>query len=445
MPLALLERLRVADADLPKALADLTGRTHLSEVILVSTCMRTEVYAVVERFHAGIGDLRNFLAELAGVSLEQVSEHLYDYFEETAASHLFEVASGLDSAVLGEGEVLSQVRHAWQRAWEEGAAGPTLSGLFRHAVEVGKRARSETAIARGITSLSQAAVALAERSLGGSLAGHPTLVVGVGDLGEGMCTALAARAGDGTAKPSAGTAGAGVGAPGASEEGGVGAPPGAAKPSAGGVLVANRTWSKAVELAARIGGRPVSLADLRPTMETVDVVLTSTGAPSVILEAADLEAVMAARGGRPLLVVDVAVPRNVDPAAGDLDGVTLLDMDDLAAFAEAGMQERRREATRVREIIAEEVERYLGVRAARGVAPVVVALRERAEALRQAELQRHRSRLDGLDQRQRDTVEALTRGLVAKLLHEPTVRLKVAATSPQGESLGEALRALFDL
>lgn len=416
VPLALLERLRVADADLPKALADLTGRTHLSEVILVSTCMRTEVYAVVERFHAGIGDLRNFLAELAGVSLEEVSEHLYDYFEETAASHLFEVASGLDSAVLGEGEVLSQVRHAWQRAWEEGAAGPTLSGLFRHAVEVGKRARSETAIARGITSLSQAAVALAERSLGGSLAGHPTLVVGVGDLGEGMCTALAARAGDGTAKP-----------------------------SAGGVLVANRTWSKAVELAARIGGRPVSLADLRPTMETVDVVLTSTGAPSVILEAADLEAVMAARGGRPLLVVDVAVPRNVDPAAGDLDGVTLLDMDDLAAFAEAGMQERRREATRVREIIAEEVERYLGVRAARGVAPVVVALRERAEALRQAELQRHRSRLDGLDQRQRDTVEALTRGLVAKLLHEPTVRLKGAATSPQRESLGEALRALFDL
>lgn len=412
VPLTLLERMRVGDADLPKALADLGCRTHLSEVVLVSTCMRTEVYAVVERFHAGIGDLRSFLAQLAGVGLDELSEHLYDYFEETATSHLFEVACGLDSAVLGEGEVLSQVRHAWERAWEEGAAGPTLSGLFRHAVEVGKRARSETAIARGITSLSQAAVALAERSLGGSLAGHPTMVVGVGDLGEGMCTALAARA---------------------------------AKPPASPVLVANRTWSKAVELAGRIGGRPVSMADLRLAMEAVDVVLTSTGAPSVILDVDDLEAVMAARGGRPLLVVDVAVPRNVDPAVAALDGMTLLDMDDLAAFAEAGMQERRREVTRVREIIAEEVDRYLGLRAARGVAPVVVALRERAEAVRLAELERHRSRLGVLDQRQRDAVEALTRGMVAKLLHEPTVRLKVAAASPQGESLGEALRALFDL
>ncbi len=409
VPLDLLERVRVGEADLPKALADLGGRTHLSEAVLVSTCMRTEVYAVVERFHDGIGDLRRFLAELAGVGLEELSQHLYDYFEETAAGHLFEVAAGLDSAVLGEGEVLSQVRHAWQRAWEEGAAGPTLSGLFRHAVEVGKRARSETAIARGITSLSQAAVALAERSLGGSLVDHPTLVVGAGDVGEGICTALASDAG------------------------------------ARQVLVANRTWSKAVELADRVSGRPVGMGDLGSAMEAVDVVLTSTGAPSVVLEVGDLEAVMAARGGRPLLVVDAAVPRNVDPAAAALDSLTLLDMDDLAAFAEAGMQERRREVKRVKDIIAEEVERYLGIRAARGVAPVVVALRERAEAVRQAELERHRGRLEGLDRLQREAVEALTRGMVAKLLHQPTVRLKEAAASPQGEALGEALRALFDL
>lgn len=412
VPLTLLERMRVGHAQLPKALADLGARSQVSEAVLVSTCMRTEVYAVVERFHAGMGDLRNFLADLAGVGPEEVSGHLYDYFEESAASHLFEVAAGLDSAVLGEGEVLSQVRQAWQRAWEEGVAGPTLSGLFRHAVEVGKRARSETAIARGITSLSQAAVVLAERSLGGSLAGHRALVVGAGDLGEGMSAALAARTG---------------------------------ATAAGSLLVANRTWSKAVELAGRIGGSPVPMADLGWAMGTVDVVLTSTAATSVILEAGDLEAVMAARAGRPLLVVDVAVPRNVDPAAASIEGVTLLNMDDLVRFAEAGMQERRRESARVREIIAEEVDRYLGVSAARGVASTVVALRERAEAIRQSELERHRSRLEGLDQGQRAAVEALTRAMLAKLLHEPTVRLKEAASSPQGEALGEALRALFDL
>ncbi|HEY1634186.1 MAG TPA: glutamyl-tRNA reductase [Acidimicrobiales bacterium] len=407
--LDLLERMTVSDAQLPKALRDLKDRAHLSEAVILSTCLRTEVYAVVERFHGGVSDIRGFLAGLSSCPPEDFADDLYSYFEQGAAAHLFEVAAGIDSAVLGEGEVLSQVRNAWERAWEESAAGPTLSHLFRHAVEVGKRARSETAIARGITSLSQAAVALVRERLGGSLDGYDVLMVGAGDVGEGMATALAASAG------------------------------------ARRVMVANRTEHRAVELAERVGGETVELGALGEALASVDVVLTSTGSPSILLEASDLVPVVRRRQGRPLLVMDVAVPRDVDPGVAELDGVTLLDMDDLRSFAEAGMAGRRRELARVRALVEEEVDRYLDTTAARGVAPLVAALRTRAEEVRVGELQRFRARLDDLDPREREAVEALTKGILGKLLHEPTMQLKDAAGSPRAERLGDALRVLFDL
>jgi glutamyl-tRNA reductase len=407
--LDMLERMTVSAAELPKALHDLKDRPHLSEAVVLSTCMRTEVYASVERFHGGVSDVRGFLARLSGSPSEDFADDLYSYFEDGAAAHLFEVAAGIDSPVLGEGEILGQVRNAWERAWEESAAGSTLSALFRHAVEVGKRARSETAIARGITSLSQAAVALVRERLGGSLDGYDVLMVGAGDVGEGMATALAASAG------------------------------------ARRVMVANRTQRRAVELAERVGGVAVEPGALGDALSSSDVVLTSTGSPSVLLEASDLAPVMRRRGGRPLLMMDVAVPRDVDPGVAELDGVTLLDMDDLRSFAESGMAGRRREVALVRTLVTEEVERYLDSTAARGVAPLITALRARAENARRAELDRYRSRLDTLDPRQREAVEALTKGIVGKLLHEPTVQLKEAAGSPSAERLGDALRTLFDL
>jgi glutamyl-tRNA reductase len=219
----------------------------------------------------------------------------------------------------------------------------------------------------------------------------------------------------------------------------------AASPGVADVLVANRSAPKASALAARIGGRPVELGALPNALEEVDLLLTSTGSPTVLLEAEDVADVMAARHGRPLLIADIAVPRDVDSAAGNVPGVTLLDMDDLRAFAEAGIEGRRQEIARVQEIIAEEVERYLATVTEREVAPLVADLRARAESLRQAELDRHRAKLDGLDPRQRAAVDAVTKAMLNKLLHEPTVRLKEAAGSPRGERLAEALRALFDL
>jgi glutamyl-tRNA reductase len=412
VPLEILERMAVNRARLPKALRDLALRPHLDEAVLLSTCMRTEVYASVDRFHGALQDVRHFLAELSDVPPDVFVDHLYAYYEDAAASHLFRVASGLDSAVLGEGEVLGQVKAAWEAARHEGVAGPTLGRLFRHAVEVGKRARAETGIARGTTSLSQAAVALAAATSGpDGLSGRSLLVLGVGDMGAGMAQTLAELAGDGGVE----------------------------------ILVANRTWTKAADLARRCGGRAVELGALATALETVDVLLTSTGSTQILIEADDLAEVMAGRAGRPLLIVDVALPRDVDPAAGDIPGVTLLDLDDLKQFAEAGVAHRRAEVAKVEDLITEQVDKYLGAAAEREVAPLIASLRDQAEEVRLAELSRFRTRLDRLSPREREAVEAVTRGLVAKLLHAPTVRLKDAAGTPQGDRLAEALQTLFDL
>jgi glutamyl-tRNA reductase len=408
VPLKILERMTVSDAGLPKALADLRGRDNLGEVVVLSTCMRTEVYATAERFHGAVVDVRNFLAEMGFTPPEDFSDHLYSYYAEAATAHLFRVVAGLDSAVVGESEIQGQVREAWEGAAAEGASGPVLAGLFRHALHVGKRARSETAIGRGTTSVSQAAVQMAAQRLG-TLEGRRILVLGAGDMGEGMALALAAT------------------------------------PGLADVMVANRSWAGAVALANRVGGRPVALGALGTALEEADLLLTSTASPSVLLHADDLAPVMDARPDRPLLVVDIAVPRDVDPGVGHLPGVTLLDMDDLRAFADAGLAGRRREIAKVQAIVDEEVERYAAVSTARELAPLVVALRRRGEELRAGELERFSAKLAGLDPDQRDAVEALTRSLLAKVLHEPTVRLKEAAGSPKADRLAEALRALFDL
>jgi glutamyl-tRNA reductase len=212
------------------------------------------------------------------------------------------------------------------------------------------------------------------------------------------------------------------------------------------VLVCNRTWDRALELAEAVGGRPVPLLDLPAALAEVDLLLTSTGASSIMVEHGDLEPVMASRGpDHPLLIVDVAVPRDVDPSAGDLPGVTLLDMTDLQTFAAQGLEKRQREIGKVEEIIEEEVTRWVETNHARRVSPLVAALRSRAEEVRTSELERLAGRLTDLDDRQREAVEALTRGIVGKLLHDPTVRLKDAVGTARGERLAEALRDLFDL
>jgi glutamyl-tRNA reductase len=407
MPLELFERMTIDGARLPKALHDLASRDHVGEVAVLSTCNRTEVYALAERFHGAYADVRNFLSELAFTTPDEFADHLYVHYDTEAVRHLFSVASGLDSAVLGESEILGQVRTAWQKAGDEQTAGPVLNLLFRHALETGKRARTETDIARGTASVSHAAVEMAAERLG-DLAGRRVLIMGAGDMAEGMATALQ---------------GAGV----------------------TDVFVVNRTWAKARKLADRIGGQAVRLSDLPLALLEADLLLTSTGATVPVVERDDFEPVMAERAGRPLLIVDIAVPRDVDPAVGEVPGVTLLDINDLRTFAQAGIDRRTGELDAVRSIVEVEIDRFKAAASARSAAPLVTSLHRWADDIRTAEMARFDARLDGLDDRQRAAVEALAKGLVNKMLHRPVAALKDAAGTATGDRLADALRQLYDL
>jgi glutamyl-tRNA reductase len=406
-PVEMRERVAVPASRMAKAVHDLALREHLVEVVLLSTCNRIEIYARCTKFHAAVSDILEFLAEQASAAPEDFAEHLYTYYDDGAVAHLFGVAAGLDSMIIGEGEILGQVREAWRFADDQGATGQMLSRVFRQALVVGKRARSETAIGRSALSISSAAVGLAEQTMF-SLRGRSVLVLGAGEVAQGAARALAAA-------------------------------------GAGEVVVANRTHARAVELADRVGGRPVSLGELPDVLTSVDVLLTATDSTEVHVERGDVEAVMERRDSSPLLIVDVAVPRDVDPGARHVPGVTLFDMDDLKRFTEGSLHDRRREVSRVQSIIIEELERFQTDRTARELAPLLTALRSRGEDIRAAELERFRAKLDALDPETRNAVDAVTQGIVNKLLHEPTVRLKDVAGTARGELYADALAALFDL
>ena len=405
-PLALLERVAVSVESLPKVIASLTSRVNIREAVVLSTCNRTEVYAVAERFHGAYADIRDFFCELGGLSPDELHPHLYSQHDDGAVAHLFDVAAGLDSAVLGETEILGQVRGAWELSQAEGGAKATLNLLFRHAIETGKRARTETAISRSTASVSHAAVEMAIEHLG-SLEGCRVLVVGAGDMGEGVAVALVAA-------------------------------------GAKDITVANRTAARAEQLARRVGGRVVAFNELQTVIGGVDVLLTSTGSGSVLI---DHDAVATARVGvdTPLLIVDIAVPRDVDSAVAGLPGVSLLDLDDLRDWAAKGIEKRSVEAESVRVIVSEEVERFTIDVTSRQAAPLVAQLHEHGESIRQGELDRFAARLASLDTTQRAAVEAVTKGIIAKLLHSPSVRLKDNVGTPSGERNAAAVRDLFDL
>ncbi len=404
-PLSVLERVTIAPAEIAKAVDGLARLDNVREVVVLSTCMRTEIYAVAEKFLGSYADIRNFLCDLGDITPDELHPYLYSEHDEAAVTHLFEVAAGLDSAVIGESEILGQLRTAWETAQREGGARTTLNLLFRHAVGVGKRARTETAISRGTASVSHAAVEMAVEHHG-DIAGRKVALVGAGAMGEGIAVALH---------------GAGV----------------------GGVMVVNRTPGRGEALAARIDGVALGMDRLCDALEACDVVLTSTGSGEPVITRELVEGLD--RNGRPLLFVDIAVPRDVAPSVAELAHVTVLDLEDLSAWAERGRAERFAEVDHVATIVREETERFGLQAAALQAAPLVASLRARAEGLREAELARHAKRLNHLDDEHRDLVEAITRGLVAKLLHEPSVRLRDQAGTPQGERNAAAVADLFDL
>jgi len=407
-PLSLLERVTISPEHLAKAVSGLAQRDNVREAVILSTCNRTEVYVVAELFHGAYGDVRDLLCELGDLGIDELTPHLYSQHDTAAVTHLYEVAAGLDSAVLGESEILGQVRTAWDVAQQERAARSTLNQLFRGALATGKRARNETGIGRGTASISHAAVEMVTDVLG-DLAGRRVLVIGAGSMGEGVAVALR-RAGGAE------------------------------------ILVANRTADRGASLAERVDGIAVGFDRLPEAVAAADVIVVGTGADQAVLTTS---LVAEARSGqvttRPLHIVDIAVPRNVDPSVSDLPGVTLVDLDDLRDWADRGLSHRAAEAERVRVIVAEEVEHFLVESTARQAAPLVAMMRGAADRVRSTELERFAPRFADLGDAERDAVESLTKAIVAKLLHEPSVRLKAQAGTPQGERNAAALRDLFDL
>lgn len=415
-PVGLLERVAVAPADVPKALTSLIQREHVREAVVLSTCNRVEVYAAVSRFHGGVADLRRFFVEWGGVAPEDFVDLAYDYYDDQAATHLFGVTAGLDSMVVGERQIQLQVKQAFVDAEAEGTAGRMLSSLFRRALRVGKEARRETGISAGASSMVDVGLDAARQELG-DLEGRTVLIVGAGKMGGMAADRLA-----GTADR---------------------------------ILVANRTTDKAERLAAKVGGQVVGPGGLGDGLAAADLVLCSTGASTPVVDHDTVRRALATRPDRPLVLVDLAVPRDVDAACADLPGVTVLDIDAIRVItdspavegpaAPAGAAGRLpAELAKGRALVEAEAERFAAWTRSVRVEPTIAALRARAEDVRTGELRRLGARLGDLDERQRAAVDALTRGIVNTLLHSPTVRLKAAAD--RGDDLhSAALRELFDL
>ena len=406
-PLDIIERVALSDEKLIKALDGLTSRDTVRETVIVSTCNRTEVYVVAEKFHGAFADVREMFQELSGLTADQLAPHMFSQHDDHAVGHLFNVVSGLDSAVLGEAEIVGQVRTAWDAARRIESARTTLNLLFRHALEVGKRARTETAISRGTASVSHAAVEMAT-DIVGSLAGKNVVIIGAGEMGTGIARALSADSG-------------------------------------AHVVVLNRSRERAQELADSVGATVCDFDKLRSALESADVLLTSTGSGEVVVTADALAAARRSVGSRPLLVVDIAVPRDVEHAVGELPGVTLRDLHDLRDWAQQGIAARAKESDEVRAIITQEVARFSEVMVERQAAPLIAQLHERAEQIRQAEVDRYVARFAGLTNEDREAIESLTKSIVAKLLHAPSMQLKNNAGTPQGERISAALRDLFDI
>jgi glutamyl-tRNA reductase len=380
----------------PKRAAELARRLSgdRGEAVCLSTCNRTELYLADES-----AEEAERKAEAALIALEsELGPALYRLRDEAAALHLFRVAAGLDSMVPGEGEILGQVRGAH----EGGATGPILDRLFRQALHAGKKARTETAIGESPASVSSAAAALAEQVFG-DLRGRSILVVGAGKVGELAVRNLVTR-------------GATI------------------------AFVANRTLDRATELAHRFGAEPISLDRVAGELERADVVLSSTSATGWMLTRDQVERALPARKGRPLFLIDLAVPRDLDPAIHELDDCYLYNIDDLEAVVAETLAGRRREAERAEAIVAEEADRFREWQASLEVVPAITSLRARAEEIRAAELDRAK-----LNDSERRAADSVTAAVLNKLLHLPTIRMKEAAAATDGVIYADAVRHLFGL
>jgi glutamyl-tRNA reductase len=405
-PLDLLERMAFAEGDLPKAYRRLADDPEVREAVLLSTCNRVEIYADVVSYHAGSMALRRFLSAASEVSPGELTGALSTRYEEQAVEHLFLVAAGMDSMVLGEPQILGQVREAHRHAEEEGTSGPVVAAVFRAAVRAGRRVRSEAGLGAPPAAFIGAGLDEAELRLGFPLRGRPVAVVGAGRMASLAADALRAR-------------------------------------GAGPIHVVNRTPSRAAALAARVQGRPFGLDRLGDVLRDVEVAVLCTAAPGVVVTGAHARAALTGRR-RALFLIDLAMPRNADPEVRGVDGVGVADIDDLRERLRGeGSGVPVADLERARAIIGEETRRFEDRQDAARLAPLIRALHASGEQAAAAELRRAGPLLSRLEPEEREAVEALARGLVAKLLHTPTVRVKELTARGRGDAAARTLADLF--
>ena len=403
-PVSVLERLALDKDGLDKLMRDVASSEHVTEATALATCNRIEIYADVERFHGSVESVSRMLCELADEAPEDVVPHLYVHYDDGAVSHLFHVASGLDSMVIGEGQILGQTREALRVGQEIGTIGPALNTLFQQALRVGKRVHAETDIDKAAPSLVSVAL---ERATGhvGPVEGRRVLVVGAGSM-AGLSVATVARLG------------------------------------AADIVVASRTHARAERLAEQYGGRSIPLADIEPEIASADLLISCTGAAGVVLPLSTVAAARANPRG-PLAVIDLALPHDVEPSVGDLPGVELIGLARLAEELHDSVIAA--DIAAVREVVTEEVTAFLTARRSSEVPPTVVALRTMATGVVDAEVARLLSRVPDLDPEVRAEVEQAVRRVADKLLHHPTVRVKELANETGAVSYAAALAELFSL
>jgi glutamyl-tRNA reductase len=404
-PVAMLDRVALVEGQAERLQVDLLLSSHVAESLVLSTCNRVEIYAEVSRFHGGVVDVTEALAKTAGVSRDELTPHLYVRYDDRAVQHLFEVAAGLDSMVIGEQQIIGQVRSALRSAQETATAGRSLNDLAQAALRVGKRVHHDTGIDHAGASVVSVALGLAASGLGGSLARRRALVVGAGAMSS-LAATLLERAG------------------------------------VADLVIANRTLSAGERLAAQVGGRAVPLADVPSVIGDVDLVVSCTGSTGLVLTT---DEVRTARGAStsPLVVVDLALPHDTEESIAELEGVHRIDLATVASVPEAQAPET--DVALARAMVADEVRAHIAARAAQRVEPIVVSLRAHAERVVETELQRLRLRLPDLDDDAADEVARSLRRTVSTLLHTPTVRMKELATDPEGARYATALHRLFDL
>ena len=407
-PVEMRERLAIPESRLPDACRDLTAHPGIEEGMVISTCNRVEL---VTHTTNGAADLRGFLREHFQVKADELDPHLYEYREKDAVRHVFRVASSLDSMVVGEAQILGQVKEAYATARAVGAVRAQLEHLFTRAFAVAKRVRTETAVGSSSVSIASVAVELAKKIFG-TLHGKTVFIVGAGKMSELAARHLMAH-------------------------------------GCAAIFVSNRTYDRAVGLAHRFNGEAIKFDDLYDTCDRADIVITSTGSPHAIFRREHGEQFLVRRKNRPMFFIDIAVPRDVAPEMGKLDGIFTYDIDDLQQAVSSHVADRRKEAERAEAIITSEVEnfeaRFEARRHTLDVVPTIVSLQDHLETIRQAEIDRVRGRLGPLSPEQEIAVEALTRGIISKVMHTPITTLKTAAREAQATTVIEVVRRLFNL